>query len=103
LNELRARGRLTRDDRTQPGAGGPSQLIQKEFLMDINYTALNTRVRTAITAHLLNERALQPDADLPEVSKDITEVVFAALEAGGLTEQFITENWKPAVLTATKR
>ena len=69
--------------------------------MDTNYTALNNRVNTAITAHLLNVKALAPNADVPGVSKAITEVVFGALKAGGITTE-IVENLGKGTLASAK-
>ena len=57
--------------------------------MDTNYTALSNRVSTAITAHLRTVKVLPPNADIPGLSTAITEVVFGALKAGGLTQEVI--------------
>lgn len=57
--------------------------------MDSNYVALNNRVNTAISEHLLTLSALPPNADVPLWSQTITGVVFDALRAGGLTQEII--------------
>jgi hypothetical protein len=69
--------------------------------MDSNYTALNNRVNTAITEHLAAENILPPNADLPVLSRAITEVVFGALTAGGLTQTTI-ENLGKGTLASVK-
>jgi hypothetical protein len=69
--------------------------------MDTNYTALNNRVTTAIAAHLLTVKTLAPNADVPELSKGITEVVFGALTAGGFSKEII-ENLGKGTLASAK-
>jgi hypothetical protein len=69
--------------------------------MNTNYTALNNRVNTAIAAHLLTVKGLPPNADVPILSKAITEVVFGALKAGGLSPEII-ETLGKGTLAAAK-
>lgn len=69
--------------------------------MDSNYTALNNRVNTAIAAHLLTVKALPPNADVPVLSKAITDVVFGALNAGGVSPEII-ETLGKGTLAAAK-
>jgi hypothetical protein len=68
--------------------------------MDTNYTALNNRVTTAIETHLLNVKALTPNADVPILSKEITAVVFDALGEGGLTRETIEKLGNGTLATA---
>jgi hypothetical protein len=69
--------------------------------MNTNYTGLNKRVNTAITAHLLTVKALPPNADVPVLAGEITEVVFGALNAGGLSPEII-ETLGKGTLAAAK-
>lgn len=68
--------------------------------MDNNYTALNNRVNSAITEHLLTVKTLPPNADVPVWSKTITEVVFDALSAGGLGQEIIETLGKGTLASA---
>jgi hypothetical protein len=69
--------------------------------MDTNYTALNNRVNTAIAEHLAAGNILPPNADVPALSRAITEVVFGALKAGGLNQTTI-ENLGKGTLASVK-
>ncbi|HET6976507.1 MAG TPA: hypothetical protein VFI24_09315 [Pyrinomonadaceae bacterium] len=55
--------------------------------MTISLVDLNSAITTAITAHLLNFDALPPNTHVPELAKEITEVVFATLRKEGITEE----------------
>lgn len=71
--------------------------------MNTNYKALNNRVNTAITAHLLTVKGLPPQVDVPELSTEITEIVFAALTAGGFSAETIENLGKGTLASAKKQ
>ena len=70
--------------------------------MTTNYATLNNNIASAIKNHLINVDALPPTEELPQLSRELTEVVFAELNNAGITRETIESLGVPAAKAAAK-